>query len=175
MVRTTSARGVVAWAAAGLLTACGHGTDSARAGHEAHEQQRAGARDEANAAAEDADMVSAVSSAASATPVSLRFKLREPPRAGQQLRLELALVQAPGLEIDSMLMSLQPSDGLALESDRTVEFKAPAVGATQRVTVTLHADQVGLVSLGATILVDAGSNSLARVFSIPLIVVAKAE
>ena len=85
------------------------------------------------------------------------------------------MVQAPGLEIDSMLMSLQPSDGLALESDRTVEFKAPAVGATQRVTVTLHADQVGLVSLGATILVDAGSNSLARVFSIPLIVVAKAE
>jgi hypothetical protein len=114
-------------------------------------------------------MVSAVSPVASATPVSLRFRLSDPPQVGRALRLDLVLLQAKGLDIDSLLVSLQPSDGLQIESDRSVEFRAPAVGATQRIVVTLRPQEPGLLSLGATVLVDSGGGSVSRNFSIPLI------
>ncbi len=68
-----------------------------------------------------------------------------------------------------MLVSLQAGDGLKLDSDRSIEFEAPAVGATQRMVVNLQAQQQGLLSLNATVLVDAGNTSLTRSFSIPLI------
>ena len=117
-------------------------------------------------------MVSAVSSVASNTPVSLKFRLNEPPRVGQALHVELALLQAPGLEIESLLLSLQPSEGLHLESERNLEFHAPAAGDTHRVVVTLRAQQPGLLNLDATVLVSSRDGSLARSFSIPLIVAA---
>jgi hypothetical protein len=165
--------------AAGLLAGCGHSADSARAAHEAREQAHNGAERAADAqaaaTAEDADMVAAVSGVATVTPVGLKFKLREPPRVGQPLRLELALAQEPGLDIDSILVSLQPGDGLGLESDHSIEIRTPQAGATQRLVVTLRPQQPGLLSLGATVLVDAGSTSLTRNFSIPLIAVPAAQ
>jgi hypothetical protein len=159
--------------AATQLAGCGSGADAARSQHEAQTAARAGAArlagNAAAATAADADMVSAVSPVASTTPVSLKFRLSEPPQVGQALRLDLALVQAPGLDIDSLLMSLQPSDGLQIESERSVEFHAPAVGATQRIVVTLRPQAAGLLSVGATVLVNYGGGSLSRNFSIPLI------
>jgi hypothetical protein len=124
---------------------------------------------DAAAAAAEADLVSAVSPAGSAGPVALKFKVPEPPRVGQPLRLELVLAQEPGLDISHMLVSLQPSDGLLLESNHSIEFEAPATGATQRMMVSVRAQQEGLLSLNATVLVDAGNSSLTRSFSIPLI------
>lgn len=162
--------------AVALLSGCGGGADAARSQHEAQTAARAGAArlagDAAAASAADADMVSAVSTVASATPVSLRFRLGDAPQVGQALRLELALLQTPGLDIDTLLVSLQPSEGLQIESERTVEFHAPAVGATQRIVVTLRPQAQGLLSLGATVLVNTGGGSLTRNFSIPLIAVA---
>ncbi len=162
-----------------LATGCGGGADAARSQHEAQSAARAGAArqagDAAAASAADADMVSAVSPGSSATPVSLRFRLSDPPKVGQALRLDLALLQAPGLDIDSLLVSLAPSEGLQIESERSVEFRAPALGATQRIVVTLRPQQQGLLSLGATVLVDSGGGSLSRNFSIPLIAVEAAK
>ena len=177
MRRTKRARrGWAALVVAGLLTGCGHGADKARAEHEARSQAKAGAEATADAAsALDADMVSAVTAGAAVTPVALKFRLKEPPRVGQLLRLELALIQQPGLDIDSMLASFQPGEGLVLESDRSVEFREPVTGETQRLVVTLRALQAGLLNLNATVLVDSGSNSVARNFSIPLIAVAAAQ
>jgi len=175
MVRTRVAGWAGALLAAGLLTGCGHGADSARAEHEAHEQARSGAERDASAAAavtaEDADMVSAVSGVTTASPVGLKFKLREPPRVGLPLRLELALNQEAGLDIDSITVTFQPSDGLVLQSDRIVQFRAPPPGATQRLVVTLRPLQEGLLNLGATVLVDAASSSMSRSYAIPLIAV----
>jgi hypothetical protein len=68
-----------------------------------------------------------------------------------------------------MLVSLQAQDGLDIESNRSIEFEAPAVGATQHMVVDLRARQDGLLNLTATVLVDAGNTSLTRNFSIPLI------
>ena len=125
----------------------------------------------AAAAAAEADFVSAVSSASSASPVALKFRLQQPPRVGQPLQLELVLSQQPGVDIASMLVSLQPGDGLQLQSDHSYEFRAPGPGATQRMNVTLQADQAGVLSLGATVLVDTANTSVARYFLIPVIAV----
>ncbi len=154
------------WAMA-LTTAmwlCGCGRDSEPRSyrverHPAHAAQDTG----------DADLVSAVSSAGPVGPVVLKFRVPEPPRVGQPLRLELVLTQEPGLDISHMLVSLQAGDGLQLDSDRSFEFNAPAPGATQKMVVRLQAQQQGLLSLNATVLVDAGNSSLTRNFSIPLI------
>lgn len=171
-MRTTMARGLVALVIVGLLAACGQGADKARAEHQARAEAREGAGRSADAAAAlDADMVSAVTTGSSTTPVGLKFRLKEPPRVGQTLHLDLALMQEPGLDIDSIVVSFQPSEGLALESDHLLEFHTPVVGATQRLVVALRAQQPGLQSLNATVLVDSGSTSVARVFSIPLIAV----
>jgi hypothetical protein len=155
-------RWAMALTAAVLLYGCGRDSEprSYRVErHPTHATEDAG----------EADLVSAVSSAGSVGPVGLKFRVPEPPRVGQPLRLELVLTQEPGLDISHMLVSLQPGDGLKLDSDRSVEFDAPAVGATQRMVVNLQAQQQGLLSLNATVLVDAGNTSLTRNFSIPLI------
>jgi hypothetical protein len=169
----TIARWSMMLAVAALACGCGRDADRMRAEHAAHAQARVGADRTAGAAAAaaaaEADFVSAVSSATSAAPVALKFRMQRPPRVGQPLQLELVLSQQPGLDIDSMLVSFQPGDGLQLQSDHSFEFRAPAAGATQRMSVTLLADQAGLLSLGATVLVDSANASVARYFLIPLI------
>ncbi len=160
-------------AVAALACGCGRDADRVRAEHAAHAQARAGADRTAGAAAAaaaaEADFVSAVSSASSAAPVALKFRMQQPPRVGQPLQLELVLSQQPGVDISSMLVSFQPGDGLQLQSGHSFEFRAPTPGATQRMSVTLMADQAGVLSLGATVLVDSANTSVARYFLIPLI------
>lgn len=118
---------------------------------------------------DEVDLVSAVSPGGSESPVGLKFKVIDPPKVGQTAHLDLVLAQDPGLDVTHMLVSLQPGDGLLLESDRSIEFQGPLPGATHRIRVNLRAQQQGLLSLNATVLVDAGNNSLTRSFSIPLI------
>jgi hypothetical protein len=81
----------------------------------------------------------------------------------------LVLSQQQGLDITHMLVSLQSGDGLDIESDHSIEFDSPVAGATQHMVVDLRVRQQGLLSLTATVLVDAGNSSLTRNFSIPLI------
>jgi hypothetical protein len=160
---------VMALTASALLGGCGRDADSGQVAGGHTTQVRGGA----TAAAMEEDLVSAVSagsSAGSGAPVSLKFRMPQAPRVGQSQRIELVLVQQPGLDIDSMLVSLQAGDGLTLESDRSFEYQAPAAGATQRMAVTVRAGQAGLLSLGATVLVDTANSSVTRTFSIPLIV-----
>ena len=148
-----------------LATGCGRGSDSAptTAGHTTRLPSGSSTT---NA---EADLVSAVSAAGAAAPVGLKFKLAAPPRVGQPLRIDLVLNQQAGLEIDSLLVSLQPGDGLSIESDHSFEIQAPPAGATQRLTVTVRPQQQGLLSLGATVLISTADASMTRTFSIPLI------
>ena len=158
-----------------LVAGCSKSADAARVQREARAQARAGALLATNrleaARAEADELVAAVSSADTATPVSLRFKLAEQPRVGQSLRLQLALAQAPGVEIDTMHVSFQPREGLDVQSARSVEFVGPAVGATQQMQVTVLPGQAGVLGLGVTVLVDSSSSSIARSFMIPLIAI----
>ena len=158
-----------------LVAGCSKSDDAARLQREARAQARAGALAASNrlaaAGAEADDLVAAVSNADTATPVSLRFKLPEQPRVGQPLRLQLALAQAPGVEIDSMHVSFQPREGLDVQSEHSVEFVSPAVGATQQMMVTVLPGQAGVLGLAVTVQVDGNSSSIARSFMIPLIAI----
>jgi hypothetical protein len=160
----TLTRWGMALAAAVLLCGCGRDSD-APVEHSRHATPKVRALSDLD----DADLVSAVSTAGSVDPVNLRFKVPDPPRVGQPLHLELVLSQQQGLDITHMLVSLQAGDGLDIESDHSIEFDSPAAGATQHMVVDLRARQQGLLSLTATVLVDAGNSSLTRNFSIPLI------
>ena len=119
---------------------------------------------------DDSDMVSAVGGNGSLTPVSLRFRFATAPRVGEVLQVELALAQDAQVQIDDLLVTLLPGDGLALESGRSLELHAPDAGAVQHLSATLRPQQPGLASLTATVLVNSGTSSIARSFSIPIIV-----
>jgi hypothetical protein len=154
-------------AASALLSGCGRDANPGQAVRGAHSARVGGV---STTASTDADLVSAVSAAGAVAPVSLKFRMPQPPRVGQPMRIELVLVQQPGLDIDNLLVSLQAGEGLALESDRSFEFQSPAAGATQRMAVTVRAGQAGLLNLAATVLVDTANSSVSRTFSSPLIV-----
>jgi len=167
MMRPRLVYSVMTLIAGALLGGCGRGSDTGPTVR-AH-TTRLGAAATA-APSTDADLVSAVSSAGTAVPVSLKFRMPEPPRVGQPLRIELVLVQQPGLDIDSLLVSLQAGDGLALESDHSFEFQSPAPGATQRMAATVRPSQAGLLKLGATVVIDSANTSVTQTFTVPLIV-----
>ena len=157
---------------------CGGSASSARAQREARQQERAQlARSEARAAASAAgdDMVAAVGTSDSQTPVSLRFKLSERPQVGQTLHLQLALAQAPNVDIDAIHISLQPREGLLLQSEHNIEVLAPDSGATQQLDVQAVPQQAGVLGLSVTVLVDTSSSSIARNYAIPLIAVEAAQ
>ena len=161
--------------ASALLAGCTQNSDTARAQREARAQARAGAQaatDQLAAAGAAADdLVAAVSSADTATPVSLRFKLPEQPRVGKPLQLQLALAQAPGLEIDAMHVSLQPREGLDVQTTRTIDYIGPPIGATQLMQVIVVPSQTGVLGLAVTVLVDSAGTSVVRSFTIPLIAI----
>lgn len=154
-------------AATGLLGGCGRDANPDPAVRRAHAPRVDGVP---AATSTDADLVSAVSAAGAVAPVSLKFRVPQPPRVGQPTRIELVLAQQPGLDIDSLLVSLQPGDGLAVESEHSFEFQSPPPGATQRMAVTVRPGQAGLLNLGATVLIGTANASLTRSFSMPLIV-----
>jgi len=161
--------------AAAFGAGCTQSTDAARTQREARAHARAGAQaatDQLAAAGAAADdLVAAVSSADTTTPVTLRFKLAEQPRVGEPLRLELALAQAAGLEIDALHISLQPREGLDVRSAKTVDYVGPPIGATQQMQVTVVPSQAGVLGLAVTVLVDSAGSSIVRSFTIPLIAI----
>ena len=165
MVRATLAHWVVTLAVGSLLCGCDRGADPRQPAGRSPRLSAAAAA----AASAEADLVSAVGATGATAPMSLRFRLPEPPRVGQPLHIELVLVQDPGLDIDSLQVLLRPGDGLAVESDRNFEFQSPAPGATQRMAVTVRAEQPGLLSLVAVVQIGTVNASLTRTFSIPLI------
>jgi hypothetical protein len=154
-----------------FIPACGDNGDQARARHEAAQHPKADGVVAVPAGPDIADMVSAVSTADATPPVSLKFRLAEAPRIGQPSQLMLALIQEPKLAIEAMHVAMQPRDGLQLLSPATTDFAAPAEGATQMIPVTIQAQQPGVLSLAVTVLVNTERESLARSYTIPMVVV----
>ena len=158
-----------------LTGGCGKSNEAAREQREARAQARAGAqvaneRQAAAGAAAD-DLVAAVSGTDTSAPVSLRFKLAEQPRVGKTMRLQLALSQAAGLEIDAMHVSLLPREGLDVKSLHTIDYIGPTTGATQQIQVDVLPTQTGVLGLAVNVLVDSAGGSVVRSFTIPLIAI----
>jgi hypothetical protein len=168
------ARAACLVAVALLLAACGDRGEEARARHEAAQHPKADTAATGPAAPDTEDMVAAVSTADATRPVSLKFRLSEPPRVGEPLQLVLALIPEPKAAIHDMHVAMQPREGLQLKSAATIDFANPEAGATQLMQVAVLPQQLGVLSLAVTVLVNTEHDSLARGYTIPLIVVPSA-
>ena len=116
-------------------------------------------------------MVSAVNLAGSSTNlISMQFKLTARPRVTAPLQVILQLIPAPDTQISRIQLSVQPGDGLLLQSDHMVEFTDFHPGTPVQQNVTVVPQHNGLLNLSATVLVDADDQSITRTYSIPLIV-----
>jgi hypothetical protein len=117
----------------------------------------------------DPDMVSAVNSAHSTTPISIKFRVSARPVVGTPLTIVLALIPAENVGISHIHASFQPGDGLQLQGERTLDVNEPGAGVIIEQELSVVPQQTGVLSLNATIVVDLDGGSLARSYSIPLI------
>ncbi len=158
-----------------LLYGCGSSHSPAgnqAASTMAHSGTRAGATPNDSI---DADMVAAVSAGGSGPPIGVKFRLETRPVVGAPAQLVLALLPTPGLEISHIHASLQPQEGLQLQSARTFDIDDPQDGATLAQDVTVVPQHEGVLSLTAVVVVDYNATSVARTYVIPLIAAASAS
>jgi hypothetical protein len=116
------------------------------------------------------DMVAAVSAGKPGPPIALKFEVRETPKAGEALDVDIAVLpDAPA--INRIYGRFQTGDGLELvEGGQLGQVDKPAAGSIIRHVVRVLPKQDGIYALTATLSVDQGDDSLSRVFSIPVIV-----
>lgn len=151
---------------AALLAGCARSADEVRAAHDA----RAGTQAvTASGPAADTDMVAAVSNVPSTTPVSLHYRLDDVPQVGKPVTIELALVTDANVHVLRLHLSFHADDGLELRGNPAVDLSEAEAGGTLRRQVVVVPQQGGVLQLHATAVVDSGDDSVARVYSIPLI------
>lgn len=159
------------------LAACGNSSvqapGAARAGRPATPaRSRTGAARPtaaARAPAPDANMVSAVLAGDVVSPVVLKFRLDQPPRAGQPLHVALALVTARDVQIDHIRASFD-GEGLQVQSGGSFDNHNPGAGAVLQHEVVVLPQQPGILDLQATLVLDSTSGSMTRRYAIPMIV-----
>lgn len=158
-------------ALAALLGACGAHNSPFSAGgtHAAPNQGSHAGGSGSQGTPLDPDMVAGVSPGGSNPPIGLRFKLDTRPVVGEPAQLVLALTPTPGVEISHIHASLQVADGLQLQSARGFDIDAPQSGVPVEQTVTVVPQRAGVLSLSATLEIDADSGSVSRTYEIPLI------
>jgi hypothetical protein len=155
-------------ACATILVACGH--SSGNPGAAGQSQQNRDAKVGRRAAdLVDPDMVTAVSSARSTTPINMKFALSARPVVGTPVTLTVALIPAPGVAINHIQASFQPGDRLQLLTDRVLEVSGPDAGQLLEQQLSVVPQQAGVLLLNATVLVDTDGGSLARGYTIPVI------
>ena len=162
-------RTLAAIAMAVMLVACGRGAHQAGAAGQSQQQNHELAQGRKSGAAIDPDMVAAVSSAHSTTPISMRFALAGRPVIGTPLTVTVALVTATDVAISHIRASFQPGDGLQLQAERNIDISDPGAGAVIEQELSGVPQQAGVLSLNATVVVDMDGGSLARSYTIPLI------
>ncbi len=121
-------------------------------------------------AAPDGDMVEAFSAnRTQAGLVDLKFSVTRRPQVGEPVDIELSLT--PAVELERLFARFQAADGLQIvEGAETPHLEHPAerVPIGHKLTVVARAD--GIYYLTAIVLADSDKESVARTFSIPIIV-----
>lgn len=164
-----SSRALATIAIATLLAACGQSVNrSGAAGQQQQERDQKPGHKAADTL--DPDMVMAVSSARSSTPIGMKFVLSARPVVGTALTVTVALIPAPDVGIRHIHASFLPGEGLQLQSDRTLDLNEPDAGRVIEQQLSVVPQQSGVLSLNATVVVDMDGGSLARSYAIPLIV-----
>jgi len=126
------------------------------------------------AAKQEMDMVTAVSAGKSDVPVDVRFALRHRPEVGQPIELDLQVI--PAAPLDRLMASFHAEDGITLgDGAQPIVQERPDPGVPITHTLQLVARRDGIFYVDATVLVDSGSESIARTFTIPVIAGAGAQ
>ncbi|HVY80429.1 MAG TPA: hypothetical protein VG994_05555 [Steroidobacteraceae bacterium] len=156
------AAGLVLMAAAGL-TSCGG----------AHEPDPATAAPAPNKpavarAADAPDMVSAVSTSKAPAAVDVKFALAERPVVGKPVDIRLALT--PVVELERLYARFQASQGLTLvKGEETGQIERPAIGKDISHVVTVNPTADGIYFVTVTVISDSPTESVSRIYSIPII------
>jgi len=150
--------------AATMLAACGQSNAPA---HGAGVQQAKTV--EKSSETTDPDMVSAVSTTGSTTPIGMKFRLAGKPVVGTPLQIAVALIPAENIEINHIHAEFQAGEGLELQSDRTLDVSDPQSGVAFEQQLTVLPRQAGVLSLSATVVIDMDTGSIARTYTIPVI------
>ena len=172
----TSSRNVlwVLTAASGLLVlnACGGSSNhSAEAAHSAAKKAAASHHGPADPSERSPqDMVAAVSPGKGGPPVELKFELREAPKAGEALEVDVAVLpDSPA--INRLYGHFSGGDDIDLvDGGDLAAVDKPAQGSVIRHQVRVLPKKDGIFTFNATVTVDLADDSVTRTFSIPVIV-----
>jgi hypothetical protein len=114
-------------------------------------------------------MVTAVSSAASTTPIDLKFRLEGRPEVGRPLQVTIALIPDRNARVARIHLSVQGGDGLRIEGGTSTDIDLSEADTVVQRELQLQPLQAGVHTLSITTLVDTDSASIARTYSIPVI------
>ena len=157
-----------------MLVACTQSADDVKAARSANATGVAAARAAAAAASasvnSDVDMVAAVTDGVSDTPVFVAYRLTARPQLKQPTLLEVAITPDKSVKVLSMHVSIRGGEGLELKSAPRLEIADAGASDVFRESVTVVPQQQGVLQLHLTVLADSSTSSLARSYSIPLLV-----
>jgi hypothetical protein len=115
------------------------------------------------------DFVAAVTLSGADAPVKLQFALRSKPQREQPLDLEVIL--QPTRDIDGAQVTFEPNESVEVASENPFfSIARTAAGAGVPHKLVLLPKRAGVLALGAVVTVDLPTGSVARSFSIPIIV-----
>jgi hypothetical protein len=116
-----------------------------------------------------AGMVEAATQGKSQLPVTLKFGLKQRPKLGQPLDIDIALM--PQIDASPADIQVTGGDGLTVATDSNkVELPAVETGRVYRQVVTVTPSLDGVLLLGLTLSLKHDEVTDSRAFSIPLIV-----
>jgi hypothetical protein len=113
-------------------------------------------------------MVSAVSAAGGKAPVDVKFELMQRPEVGQSASIAFAFI--PVAPLERLYARFQSDDSLEVVSgSETGQFARPTVGEPVRHMLVVRPKRDGVFSVQVTVLMDSETESLSRIFSVPLV------
>ena len=160
-------------ASAGLLalSACGGSSKQSADGSHSTAKKTASHHGSADPSERSTqDMVSAVSPGKGGPPVELKFELRDAPKAGEALEVDVAVLpDAPA--INRLSGQFTGSDGIDLvDGGDLAAVDKPAQGSAIRHVMHVLPKKDGIFTLNAAVTVDLADDSVTRTFTIPVIV-----
>jgi hypothetical protein len=116
------------------------------------------------------DLVSAVGTANSPAPISVKFRIGKRPQLGVPLQIVVAIIPQPDTQIGHLHGAFLPDTGLNLQGDRTFDAKDLRAGEPIERQLTVVPEQPGVLNINATFTLDLDSGSVSRSYAIPVIV-----
>lgn len=158
-------------AAMAVLSACNRDSTPAPAANAvSHVKPKVAAapKPDATAAEQTAGMVQAASQSKSTVPVELKFDIKQRPKVGEPLAIDLAVIAQ--IDASPATVQLTGADGVSVAPDAD-KFEIPTeqAGQVYRQTVKVTPNAEGVVVLGVTVALKHDEMLDQRAFEIPII------